>query len=126
MSLSQSKTMSSRHNGVMGGGRKLFGQVHVPKVSHHGAIPVAWSRAMHMLKRQLTFLPDLKVVCHYQTFAQPQMSIQEYKFDYVIFPAASLIGERNVDAHAFVLALVFQPKQSQTSAQKNSQPVQFF
>ena len=51
MSLSQSEVMSSRQNGVMGGGREPFGQVHVLKVSHHGAIPVASSRAMHVLKR---------------------------------------------------------------------------
>ena len=51
MSLSQSEVMCSRQNGVMGGGRKPFGQVHVLKVSHHGAIPAAWSRAMHVLKR---------------------------------------------------------------------------
>ena len=61
MSLSQSEVMSSRQNGVMGGGREPFGQVHVLKVSHHGAIPVAWSRAMHVLKRRLKFLPDLKL-----------------------------------------------------------------
>ena len=61
MSLSQSEVMCSVQNGVMGGGRKPFGQVHFLKVSHHGAIPVAWSRAMHVLKRRLKFLPDLKL-----------------------------------------------------------------
>ena len=61
MSLSQSEVMSSRQNGVMGGGREPSGQVHVLKVSHHGAIPVAWSRAMHVLKRRLKILPDLKL-----------------------------------------------------------------
>ena len=61
MSLSQSEVMSSRQNGVMGGGREPFGQVHVLKVSHHGAIPVALSRAMHVFKRRLKFLPDLKL-----------------------------------------------------------------
>ena len=60
MSLSQSEVMSSRQNGVMEGGREPFRQVHVLKVSHHGAIPVAWSRAMHLSKRRLKFLPDLK------------------------------------------------------------------
>ena len=60
MSLSQSEVMSSRQNGVMGGVREPFGQVHVLKVSHHGANPVAWSRAMHVLKRRPKFLPDLK------------------------------------------------------------------
>ena len=41
MSLSQPEVMSSRQIGVMGGGREPFGQLHVLKVSHHGAIPVA-------------------------------------------------------------------------------------
>ena len=61
MSLSQFEVMSSRQNGVMGGGREPSGQVHVLRVSHHGAIPVAWSRAMHVLKRRLKFLLDLKL-----------------------------------------------------------------
>ena len=61
MSLSQSEVMCCRQHGAMGGGREPFGQVHVLKVSHHGAIPVAWSRAMHVLKRRLKFLPDLKL-----------------------------------------------------------------
>ena len=61
MSLSQSEMVSSKHNGVMGGGWEHFGRVHVLKVSHHGAIPVAWSRAMHVLKRRLKFLLDLKL-----------------------------------------------------------------
>ena len=61
MSLSQAELVSSKHNGVMGGGREPFRQVHVLKVSHHGAIPVAWSRAMHVLKRRLKFLPHLKL-----------------------------------------------------------------
>ena len=61
MSLSQSEVMSYRQYGVMGGGREPFGQVDVLKVSHHGAIPVAWSRAMNVLERRLKFLPDLKL-----------------------------------------------------------------
>ena len=61
MSSSQTQLMSSGQNGVMGGGREPFGQVHVLKVSHHGAMPVAWPRAMHVFKRRLKFLPDLKL-----------------------------------------------------------------
>ena len=50
MSLSQSEVMSTRQIGVMGGRQEPFKQVHVLKVSHHGAIPVVWSQAMHVLK----------------------------------------------------------------------------
>ena len=82
MWFSQCEMMSSKHNGVTGGGREPLGQVHVLKVSHHGSILVAWSRAMHVLKRRLRFLPNLKLFAILRTVRN--RSVQEFRFDYFI------------------------------------------